>query len=176
MKKYLTPLLLFTVLLFPLTLLSCATGRGRGFWKNYPELPAYWDFRPGVIEVTVDQASEEEIAAQLGVIAETLLAADAPENIQIKHHWIIDINVEQRSFLYGAELLNTIYISCIIREENGRILGRENEYSAGKGSMVSAREQHLLLKRVLGRILKERQDRYREIIKQRKKAGLHDET
>jgi hypothetical protein len=171
MNKNITPLLLFAILLF--SLVSCATGTGRGSWKAYPELPAYWDFRPGVVEVTVDQAPQEGIAAQLGVIAETLLA---PSEVESSLHYVIDFKVEQRSFLHGVELLNSIYISCIIREENGKILGRENEYAAGKGNIVSAREQYRLLKRVLGRILKEQQNRYREILKQRKKAGLHDEA
>jgi hypothetical protein len=161
-------LMLCGIPLFFLALSACVTGSGQGSWKSYPPVPAYWDYRGGEIQVTVDHVSEDRIAAQLGVIAETILTVNGPRTIEPDSLMTIDIEVEQRSFLHGAELLNTIYISCRIRDENGAVLGRENEYITGKGSSVSSKEQHRLLKQVLGRVLKDRQRRGRDIAKYRK--------
>ncbi|MDR1025624.1 MAG: hypothetical protein LBL56_07840 [Treponema sp.] len=164
-KALLSALPVLTVLLF----LSCASGSGRGSWNSYPEAPAYWDYRSGEIRVTVDHVREEAVASQIRVMADIILAgggegkraADTPARINT--HAQIDIRVEQRSFLHDVELLNAIYIDCLISDEEGRVLGREYEYRVGKGSILSSREQERLFQNILGRILKSRRDRYREI-------------
>jgi hypothetical protein len=137
-----------TVLLF----LSCASGSGGGSWKAYPESPALRNYRPGDIRVTVDHVPEEGVASQIRVIAETLLAGGAREEEGAEA--LIDIRVEQRSFLHEVELLNTIYVDCLVRGEAGETFGREYEYTVGRGSILSAREQERLIRIVLKRILK----------------------
>ncbi|MDR1971767.1 MAG: hypothetical protein LBQ46_07580 [Treponema sp.] len=143
-------------------LLSCATGAGSGSWDSYPPAPAVWDYRVGAVEVTVDHVKEDRAASQIGVIAETLLAADLPPDGENTIHTLIDIRVEQRSFLHSVELLNTIYIDCLVRDEAGQVLGRVYQYSVGKRSILSSKEQYRLLKRALRKILAARQERNRE--------------
>ncbi|MDR2136339.1 MAG: hypothetical protein LBO76_06970 [Treponema sp.] len=142
---------LLTASLFP----SCASGGGS--WNSYPEAPAYWGYRAGEIRVTVDHVQEEGIASQIRVIAETLLAEK--EAVQPDTSLLIDIRVEQRSFLHNVEFLNAIYIDCLIRDEAGNVFGREYEYRVGKASILSAREQERLFKIVLKRILASRRGR-----------------
>jgi hypothetical protein len=159
----LSALPVLTVLLF----LSCASGSGRGSWNSYPEAPAYWDYRTGEIRVTVDHVQEDAIASQIRVMADIMLARGAEGKRAANTHAQIDIHVEQRSFLHDVELLNAVYIDCLISDGEGRVLGREYEYRVGKGSILSSREQERLFQNILGRILKSRRNRYREI----KKAG-----
>jgi hypothetical protein len=154
-----------------IVLLSCASGSGGGSWNAYPEAPAYWDYRTGAIVVTVDHAPEEGIASQIGVMAETLLAGGAEDGINAGALLLIDIRVEQRSFLQGVEILNAIYVDCLIRDGEGRVFGKEYEYRVGKGSILSAREQERIFRTVLGRILTSRRNRYREIMKAQKDAA-----
>jgi hypothetical protein len=153
-------------------LLSCASGSGGGSWHSYPEAPAYWDYRSGEVQVTVDHVPEEAIASQIRVITETLLAAGAGDGIQADSLMLIDIRVEQRSFLHDVELLNAIYIDCLIRDEEGQVVGREYEYYVGKASILSAREQERLFRIVLERILASRRRRYREL--QNYRGGVGD--
>jgi hypothetical protein len=145
-----------------LPVLSCAGGSGSGSWASYPEMPAYWNYELGDIQVTVDHVREDGAASQIGVIAETLLAAGNKEKIEGGIPLIIDIRVEQRSFLHSVELLNTIYMDCRIRDGEGRILGRTYRYSVGKRSILSAKEQRRLLGRAMEKILKDRRKRDRE--------------
>jgi hypothetical protein len=159
-----------TVFLF----LSCVSEAGGGSWNSYSEMPAYWDYRTGEIKVTVDHVQEEGIASQIRVMADILLAGGAENKIeagvQIDTCWI-DIRVEQRSFLHDVELLNTIYIDCLIRDEGGRVVGKEYEYRVSKGSILSSEEQQRLFKKILGRVLTSRRDRYREIKRAQRKES-----
>jgi hypothetical protein len=148
-KAYPPAALLLGLIVLPA--LSCASGGGRGSWASYPETPALWNYRIGDIEVTVDHVREEALASQIGVIAETLLAAGGGGEFEEAAALVLDIRVEQRSFLHGVELLNTIYLDCRIRDGEGRVLGREYRYSVGKRSIVSSKEQ----RRLTGRALKE---------------------
>ncbi|MDR2375747.1 MAG: hypothetical protein LBD96_04830 [Treponema sp.] len=169
-KRTVLPVL--TVLLFlSCAILSCASGSGGGYWNPYPGTPAPWDYRTGEITVTVDHVPEEGIASQIRVIAETLLTGRGKNTIQAATHLLIDIRVEQRSFLHNVELLNTIYIDCLIRDGEGHVFGREYEYRTGKGSIISAREQERLCRIVLKRILASRRNRYRKSTE----AGKNDE-
>lgn len=147
---------------FPLGILallaSCAAGSGSGSWASYPEAPARWDYQIGEIQVTVDHVREEGIASQIEVIAETLLApgnTGDPERIPLD----LDIRVEQRSFLHSVELFNTIYVDCLIRDGEGRVIGRTYQYSVGKRSVISSKEQRRLLSQVLEKILKDQRER-----------------
>jgi hypothetical protein len=149
--------------LLSLPALSCVSGSGSGSWAAYPEIPAYWNYELGNIQVTVDHVQEEGIASQIGVIAETLLAAGNTGEFENSIPLVLDIRVEQRSFLHSVELLNTIYVDCLVRDGEGRVLGREYRYSVGKRSVISSKEQRRLLKRALGGILKARRERGREI-------------
>jgi hypothetical protein len=141
---------------------SCVTGRGKGFWASFPETSAYWDYRIGAVQVTVDHVREEGIAAQLEVFAETLLAAGktgARRNFKNRGNHIhipldLDIRVEQRSFLHGVELFNTVYMDCRIRDGDGGVVAGDYHYFVGKRSILSSKEQQRLLRRTLKKIIK----------------------
>lgn len=156
------PRILKALSLGALGLLSCASGSGSGSWASYPETPARWNYELGNIRVTVDHVQEDGIASQIGVIAETLLAAGNTGEFENSIPLTLDIQVEQRSFLHRVELLNTIYVDCLVRDGEGRVLGREYRYSVGKRSIISSKEQRRLLGRALGGILRARQERGRE--------------
>jgi hypothetical protein len=148
---------------------SCVTGRGKGFWESLPETPAYWDYRIGKVQISVDHVREEGIAAQIGAIAETLLApgdiGDRPgERIPLD----LDIRVEQRSFLHGVELFNTVYMDCRIRDGEGRIIAGDYRYFVGKRSIVSAKEQQRLLRRTLEKLLRAQRKQNRKMKRYRK--------
>jgi hypothetical protein len=149
--------------------LSCVSGSGKGFWSSYPELPVSWNYELGNIQVTVDHVREEGIAFQIGAIAETLLAAGTKKAGENSIPLALDIRVEQRSFLHSVELFNTIYVDCLVRDGEGRVLGREYRYSVGKGSIISLKEQRRLLSRALEKILKAQRKRNREAGRYRKK-------
>jgi hypothetical protein len=143
---------------FLVLLASCAGGSGNGSWAAYPEAPARWDYHIGEIQVTVDHVREEGAASQIRVIAETLLAPGnqgGPGRIPLS----IDIRVEQRSFLHSVDLLNTIYVDCLIRDGEGGIVGRSYQYSVGKRSVISSKEQRRLLIRALEKILRAQRER-----------------
>jgi hypothetical protein len=160
--------------------ISCVTGSGHGSWKSYPALPAYWHYQTGEILVTVDHVPEERIAAQLETIATSLLSPNRVEKIDAGFPAYIDIRVEQRSFLYEAKLYNTLYISCLTRDGEGNILGNEYEYATtGNRNIISPKEQYRLLKRVMPRIIRARQKRYREIrryLRSQKRIQMRDGT
>jgi hypothetical protein len=156
-----------------LTLLtaSCVTGRGKGFWASFPETTAYWDYRIGRVQVAVDHVREEGIAAQIEVFAETLLAAGktgARRNLRGRGDHIhipldLDIRVEQRSFLHGVELFNTVYMDCRIRDGDGGVVAGDYHYFVGKRSILSTKEQQRLLRRTLEKIIKAQRSHNRKM-------------
>ncbi|MDR0669044.1 MAG: hypothetical protein LBF95_03085 [Treponema sp.] len=160
-------------------LLSCVSESGGGSWNSYSGAPAQWDYRAGGITVVVDHVPEEGIASQIRVMAETFLAGGGKNNAAKKNGteagglMLIDMRVEQRSFLHDVELLNAIYIDCLIRDEEGRVFGREYEYRVGKGSILSTREQERLCGIVLKRILAGRRKHYRQPVEVIE-SGEHD--
>jgi hypothetical protein len=152
-----------------LSVLSCVSGSGKGSWASYPEPPAHWNYELGNIQVTVDHVQEEGIAFQIGGMAETLMAAANKKKLENGIPLALDIRVEQRSFLHSVELFNTIYVDCLVRDGEGRVLGREYRYSVGKGSIISSKEQRRLLSRALKKILKAQQKRSRKTGRHQKK-------
>jgi hypothetical protein len=162
-----------TTPLFPagfimLLVLSCASGGGKGSWASYPAMPVRWNYRVGNVQVTVDHVREEAAAVQIGAIAETMLAAGDKDKFNGRIPLTLDIRVEQRSFLHSVELFNTIYLDCLIRDGEGQVLGREYQYSVGKRSIISSKEQRRLMDRVLKGILRARRKRDRKTRGQQK--------
>ncbi|MDR2747211.1 MAG: hypothetical protein LBB77_07160 [Treponema sp.] len=159
-KKYSKTASLCFLGFFVLPVLSCVSGRGKGSWASFPEAPVRWNYRLGDIQVTVDHVREDAAASQIGAIAETLLAAggEFEDGIPL----ILDLRVEQRSFLHSVELFNTIYLDCRIRDETGRVLGREYRYTVGRRSVISSKEQRRLVSRVLKEIVRARRKRGRK--------------
>jgi hypothetical protein len=148
---------------------SCVTGSGRGSWYSHPELPAYWEYHTGEVQIIVDHVPEQGISSQVAVMAETLLASGKKNAPPADFRAFIDIRIEQRSFLHKTELFNTINIACRIRDEQGRIFGSEYEYRVGKRSVISSKEQYRLLKRVLKKILAEQRKRRWDVFWYRKR-------
>jgi hypothetical protein len=155
----LSALLLFAAGFLVLPTLSCASGGGKGSWASFPEAPAYWNYRIGDVQVTVDHVREDAIASQIAVMAETMLAAGGGKQFEGGIPLTLDIRVEQRSFLHSVELFNTIYLDCLIKDGEGRVLGREYRYVSGKRSVVSAKEQRHLVGRALKGILRAQRKR-----------------
>jgi hypothetical protein len=152
------------VILAVLLYSSCVSGSGRGSWYSYPELPAYWDYRTGEVQVVVDHVPEEGISSQAAVIAETILASGKRTTPEATVRALIDIKIEQRSFLHRTELFNAITIACRIRDEQGRVFGREYRYLVGKRSIVSSKEQHRLLRGILKKIVAGQRKRRWELV------------
>jgi hypothetical protein len=156
----------FILGLFVLLNFSCITTTQRSSFAGYPEFPFFWDYSPGRINVTIDRIREESIASQLGIIVQTLLDGNQSYDIKRDRGLFLDISMEQRSFMHDVELYNTIFVTCVVRDEGGLIYARENEYIAGKRSLVAASEQNRIMKRILGRLLKDQEERYQAIVKQ----------
>jgi hypothetical protein len=113
--------------------------------------------------VTVDHVREEAVAIQIEAIAETLLAAGNRRGPGGSIPLTLDMRVEQRSFLHSVELFNTIYMDCLIRDGEGRVLGREYQYSVGKRSIISSKEQRRIVGRALKGIIKAQRKRIRQV-------------
>jgi hypothetical protein len=119
------------------------------------------------VKVTVDHVNEKGIAEQLYVIAETYLEAGQGGNGETKEELTVDIRLTQRSFMYGIELYNTIYITADARDKSGVILARESKFISGKRSIISATEQNGILRDVLGRMIKEQQRHNKKTLKRK---------
>jgi len=132
-------------------------------WQEYPPIPFFWQYEVNNISVVIDHVREDNIAKQLSVIAETHL--DSRQNFTRESGKVLflDFTVEQRSFMRNVRMYNTLFVSCIARDENGIIYARENEYITGKQTFISATEQNAVITRILNRLLKTQQVRYREI-------------
>jgi hypothetical protein len=149
--------------LFFFSLCSCVTKTRYSSYSNYPETPFYFVFETGKVAVTADHVNESVVAEQIHMIAETYLKSNQLNDIKADKKLIIDITVAQRSFMYNVELYNTIYVSCVIRDETGFVYGGENEYISGKRTIIAVPEQNAIITRVLKRILKSQQARYKDI-------------
>jgi hypothetical protein len=143
---------------------SCVSGSGRGSWYAYPELPAYWDYRTGEVQVIVDHAPEEGLSSQVAVMAEAILASGGKKTPEADIRALIDIKIEQRSFLHRTELFNAVTIACRVRDEQGRVFGSEYRYLVGKRNIVSAKEQHRLLKGILKKVIAGQRKRRWELV------------
>jgi hypothetical protein len=148
---------------------SCATANRRSSFTGYPPLPFFWDCRPGRISVTIDRVSEESIAGQVRTIIQTWLDKKQNYNLKTDRPLFLDITMEQRSFLRNVEFYNTIYISCTLRDGDGTVYARENEYTTGKRNLLLSLEQYRIVKRVTGKFLKDQKKRYRAVVRYNKK-------
>ncbi|GHT92865.1 hypothetical protein FACS1894140_5490 [Spirochaetia bacterium] len=146
---------LFSLLAFFLLLSSCVTGTRHGSFTNYPGIPFFGDYRINSASVTVDHVKEDSIAAQLFTICHILLESKKQYDLEEgKTLLLVDITVEQRSFMHDVDLYNAIYVSCVIRDEAGNIYGRENEYISGKRTVIAAAELDRIMRPIFDRILK----------------------
>ncbi|MDR1175804.1 MAG: hypothetical protein LBK83_10100 [Treponema sp.] len=142
---------------------SCATGAKRSSFAGYPPLPFFWECRPGRINVTIDRVREEGIAGQIETIIQTWLDGNQNYDIKTDRVLFLDVTMEQRSFIRGAEFYNTIYISCVLRDGEGTVYARENEYTTGRRNLVVAPEQYRIMKRVMEKLLGDQEKRYRAL-------------
>jgi hypothetical protein len=117
----------------------------------------------------VDHVPEQGISSQAAVIAETLLAGRGIRGPEAAIKAFIDISIEQRSFLHRTELFNAITIVCRVRDERGRVFGREYQYLVGKRSIVSSKEQHRLLRKILKKVVAGQRKRRWELARYRRK-------
>ena len=161
MKK----IVLLVVLLFGflITLSSCVTKSQRGSWNEYPPVPEFFRYRVDQVSVIVDHVREENIAQQISVIAETYLGSMQNYDRKSDRTFVLDISVEQRSFMQNIEMYNSIYISCAARDEEGKVYAKENEYISSRSTIVAAAEQNTIITRILNRILSDQQKRYKDI-------------
>ncbi|GHV89513.1 hypothetical protein AGMMS50268_00160 [Spirochaetia bacterium] len=161
---------LFFLMVIFLLLGSCVTGTRRGSFADYPGPPFFYDCRINSVSLTVDHVREDNIASQLFMICQTYLESKQRyDPIRADKTLLLDIRVEQRSFMHDVDLYNAIYVSCVIQDEGGRIYGKENEYISGKRTMISSAEQDRIMGRILDRILKKQKSQYRAMLKYRKK-------
>jgi hypothetical protein len=141
------------------------TANRRSSFAGYPPLPFFWDCRPGRISVTIDRVREENIAGQIETIIQTWLDKNQNYDLKTDRALFLDVTMEQRSFIRNADFYNTIYISCLLRDEEGKVYARENEYLRGRRDLVIAPEQYRIMKRIMGKLLKDQEKRYRAAVK-----------
>jgi hypothetical protein len=144
---------------------SCVTRTVHGSYVNYPAAPFFNDYKLNTVELRVDHVKEDRLAAQLFIIAETWLQSKQGDYPAGDLTLLLDITVEQRSFMHDVELYNAVYVSCVIRDDEGIIYGRENEYISGKRTVIAAAEQHAIITRLLNRILDNQRKRYGDMQK-----------
>jgi hypothetical protein len=147
---------------------SCVTKRRNSSWNEYPPIPFFYQYQVGSVVVIVDHVREVNIAQQLCTIAETCLESQQKYALQSDKTFILDITVEQRSFMQNVEMYNSIFVSCFVHDEEGNIYARENEYITGKKTFIDAAEQNTIMTRILNRILSSQQKRYNDIQKYEK--------
>jgi len=157
MKKIIM-LFLLAGLIF--TLSSCVTKRQHSSWQDYPPAPFFYNLKTEKVTVIVDHVREENISQQVFTIAGTYLEAQQQKYPKSGDTLLLEISIEQRSFMQNVEMYNSIFISCIVRDKEGNIYARENEYITGKQTFVAAAEQNTIITRILNRILGDQQKRY----------------
>jgi hypothetical protein len=145
------------------------TANKRSSFTGYPPLPFFWDCRPGKISVTVDRVREESIASQVETIVQTWL--DRKQNYAVKtdRPLFLDLTMEQRSFMHNVEFYNTIYIGCALRDVEGKVYARENEFISGKRNLVITLEQYRIVNRIMGKLLRDQKKRYRAVLRYNRK-------
>jgi hypothetical protein len=135
------------------------TSAKRSSFTGYPPLPFFWECRPGRIEVIIDRVREENIAGQVETIIQTWLDRKQNYDLETDEALFLDVTMEQRSFIRNVEVYNTIYISCALRDGQGRVYARENEYISGRRNLVTSPEQYRIMKRVMGKFLNDQKKR-----------------
>jgi hypothetical protein len=145
------------------------TTNKRSSFTGYPPLPFSWNCQPGSISVTIDRVREESIASQVETIIRTWLDRRRNYTIKTDRPLFLDITMEQRSFIRKVEFYNTVYISCTLRDEEGTVYARENEYMTGKRNILLSLEQYRIMKRIMGKIMKDQKKRYRAMLRYNKK-------
>ncbi|GHV96652.1 hypothetical protein AGMMS50293_29720 [Spirochaetia bacterium] len=167
MKKL--KLIFILIVLFSVS--SCVTKRKHGSWQEYPAVPFFCRYQVADVSVIIDHVREENIAKQLFIIAETHLEANQNYARQSDKTLLLDITVEQRSFMQNVELYNSIYVSCIARDEDGNMYAKENEYISGKQTFVASAEQNIIISRILNRLINQQKKRNRDILKYEKQTA-----
>ena len=162
MKK-ITPAVFIIAFLFASS--SCVTKRQHSSWQNFPPVPFFYLYQIDKVSVIIDHVKEENITRQLSMIAETYLASKQNYKITNAQTILLDINVEQRSFMQNMEMYNSIFISCTAHDGEGIMYAKENEYISGRQTFISAAEQNIIITRVLDRMISNQQKRYKEIQK-----------
>jgi uncharacterized LabA/DUF88 family protein len=120
------------------------------------------------VKVTVDYVNESAIAGQISVIAETYLSEKQNNDVEADKILMVDIILTQRTFMYNIDLYNTIYVTANAHDESGAVFSRESAYISGKKTIVSAMEQNKILRKLLGGMIKNQQNRNRETLRVRK--------
>jgi hypothetical protein len=147
---------------------SCVTKTQHSSFQKYPDVPFFCNYRVNSVDVIVDHVQESNIASQILTISEAFLESKQKYSVENETYFFLDIMVEQRSFMQNVELYNSIYISCIIRDREGNIYGKENEYISGKQTIIAAAEQNVIMKRILSRLISFQVKRYKDIQKYNK--------
>jgi hypothetical protein len=119
--------------------------------------------------VTIDRVREESIAAQVETIIRTWLDRRRSYTTKTDVPLFLDVTMEQRSFIRKAEFYNTVYISCTLRDGEGTVYARENEYMTGKRNILISLEQYRIMKRIMEKILRYQKKRYRAMVRYNKK-------
>jgi len=147
--------LLFIFIVLLVTLSSCVTKRQNNSWHGYPPKPIY--FQIGSVTVIIDHVREESISQQVLTIAETFIESQQKRYHRDDKIFLLNISIEQRSFMHNIEMYNSIFISINALDEEGNLHARTNESITGKKTFVSATEQSAIITRLLKQIFKEQQ-------------------
>ena len=134
---------------------SCVTKRQNNSWHEYPSAPFFFNLKMGSVSVIIDHVREENIAQQVYSIAETFIESRQKNYNRIDKTLLLNISVEQRSFMHNVDMYNSIFISVNALDEEGNIYTRKNEFISGKKTFIAASEQNIIITRILRRVLRE---------------------
>jgi len=162
MKKIALPVLL---VVFMFAESSCVTRSQYKSWHEYPKAPFFCRYQINDVSVVIDHVREENIAKQLNLIANTHLESRQRNYQSGDKILLVDIGVEQRSFMQNVELYNSIFVSCVAHDEEGNVYAIENAYISGKRTFIAVTEQNTIIIHVLNRLLKNQQQMLREVRK-----------
>jgi hypothetical protein len=159
MKRIVLPVL-FAAFLFAES--SCVTMHQHKSWREYPQAPFFCRYRANDVTVIIDHVREGNIAKQVYLIADTHLES-RQKNYQLDDAiLLVDIAVEQRSFMRNLEIYNSVFVSCSARDEGGTVYARENAYITGKRTFIAVTEQNAIIVPILNRLLRGQQKLLRE--------------
>jgi hypothetical protein len=106
------------------------------------------------ITVTIDRANDADIAWQ---VQQTMLAKLTLNPLftvrSSEPAYALDVSMTQHSYIEGLEIKNSIYASITILDREERPVALGLYYEAGKRSLVSAKVQDYVTKRLINGLL-----------------------
>jgi hypothetical protein len=140
------------LLLYTLLLLSCASGKSASFSSSDTITDSHVEI--SVVQVSIDHVPEKDIAEQIRLLAGNYLISSAQNTGNGKI--MLDIQVNQRSYLNGTSLYNALFLSFRFSSETGETASIITVYNTGRETIVSAATQQKYVLRAMRTYFKNR--------------------